>query len=47
MPKRKNEIDKLVDKSKQYLIEEAVELVKKAAKAKFDETVDVHIKHGT
>ncbi|MBU0951944.1 MAG: 50S ribosomal protein L1 [Elusimicrobia bacterium] len=46
MPKRKNEIDKLVDKSKQYLIEEAVELVKKAAKAKFDETVDVHIKLG-
>ncbi|OGS20657.1 MAG: 50S ribosomal protein L1 [Elusimicrobia bacterium RIFOXYA2_FULL_40_6] len=46
MPKRKNEIDKLVDKSKQYLVDEAVELVKKTAKAKFDETVDVHIKLG-
>ena len=37
---------KLVDKSKQYDPQEAMELVTKTAKAKFDETVEAHIKLG-
>ncbi len=39
--KRFNEAKKLVDKTKTYTIEEAVELAKKASTAKFDETVEV------
>lgn len=37
---------KLVDKAKQYEPAEAMELVTKTAKAKFDETVEAHIKLG-
>ena len=37
---------KLIDKSKQYDVKEAIELVTKTAKAKFDETVEAHIKLG-
>ncbi|MFZ7134702.1 MAG: 50S ribosomal protein L1 [Eubacteriales bacterium] len=37
---------KLVDRMKLYDIPEAVELVKQTAKAKFDETVEAHIKLG-
>lgn len=37
---------KLVDKSKQYDPAEAMELITKTAKAKFDETVETHIKLG-
>ena len=37
---------KLIDRSKQYDPEEAVSLVKQTAKAKFDETVELHIKLG-
>ena len=37
---------KLIDKSKQYDVAEAIELVTKTAKAKFDETVEAHIKLG-
>ena len=37
---------KLVDKSKLYDTTEAMELVTKTAKAKFDETVEAHIKLG-
>lgn len=37
---------KLVDKSKQYDPAEAMELITKTAKAKFDETVEAHIKLG-
>lgn len=37
---------KLVDKSKQYEVEEALDLAVKTAKAKFDETVEVHVKLG-
>ena len=37
---------KLVDKSKLYDAQEALELVTKTAKAKFDETVEVHVKLG-
>lgn len=37
---------KLIDKTKQYDAEEALELAVKTAKAKFDETVEAHIKLG-
>ncbi len=40
------EAAKLIDKSKTYEAEEAVALVKKAASAKFDETVELHIRTG-
>ncbi|GHT52541.1 50S ribosomal protein L1 [Endomicrobiia bacterium] len=46
MGKRLNEVAKLVDKSKFYAIEEASALVKETAKAKFDETIELHIKLG-
>jgi len=40
------EAAKLVDRSVQYDIAEAVSLVKKAAVAKFDETIEAHIRLG-
>lgn len=46
MSKRLNETSKLVDKTKNYPLMEAVDLVKQTAKAKFDETVELHIKLG-
>jgi large subunit ribosomal protein L1 len=46
MSKRLEEVSKLVDKNKVYTVEEAVSLVKETAKAKFDETVEVHIRLG-
>lgn len=44
--KRYLESLKLIDRSKAYSIEEAVELLKQVAKAKFDETVEVAIRLG-
>lgn len=44
--KRYQESVKLVDSDKFYTIDEAVELVKKCATAKFDETVEVALKLG-
>ena len=46
MSKRMNEATKLVDKTKFYEISEALDLALKMPKAKFDETVEVHIKLG-
>lgn len=49
MPKRgKNytEVAKLIDRNELYEVADAVDLVVKASKAKFDETVEVHIKLG-
>ena len=44
--KRYVEAAKLVDKTQVYDIQEAVALVKKAANAKFDETIEAHLRMG-
>jgi large subunit ribosomal protein L1 len=44
--KKYQEASKLVDKSKTYAPEEAIELAKKASYAKFDETVELHLRMG-
>ena len=44
--KRYVEATKLVDRANLYDVEEAVALVKKAASAKFDETIEAHIRLG-
>ena len=44
--KRYQEVLKLVDKEKAYTPREAIELVKRTATAKFDETVEVALKLG-
>lgn len=46
MSKRMAEAAKLVDKNKLYALTEAVDLLKQAAKAKFDETVELHVHLG-
>ena len=44
--KKYQEASKLLDKSKAYSPEEAIELAKKASYAKFDETVELHLRMG-
>ena len=44
--KRYLEAKKLVDDSKVYEVKEAMELLEKFPKAKFDETVELHVKLG-
>ena len=44
--KRYVEAAKLVDKTKLYELEEAAEIIKKTASAKFDETIEAHLKLG-
>ena len=44
--KRYNEAAKLVDKAQQYSVAEALDLAVKTASAKFDETVELHVKLG-
>lgn len=46
MAKRLKELSKLVDANKFYSVEEAADLVKQTAKAKFDESVEIHIRLG-
>ena len=46
MGKRYVESAKLVDKNKKYQINEALELIEKMPKAKFDETVELHVRLG-
>ncbi|HPA94419.1 MAG TPA: 50S ribosomal protein L1 [Petrotogaceae bacterium] len=44
--KKYNEVKKLVDRTKFYALDEAIELVKKMSYAKFDESVEVHVQLG-
>ncbi len=44
--KRYNESSKLIDKEKKYSADEAFEIIEKMPKAKFDETVELHVKLG-
>lgn len=44
--KKYNEVKKLVDRTKFYNLDEAIELVKKMCYAKFDESVEVHVQLG-
>ena len=44
--KRYNESVKLIEKGKKYEIKEALEIIEKMPKAKFDETVELHVKLG-
>ena len=46
LAKRYAESAKLVEKDKEYEIKEALELIEKMPKAKFDETVELHVKLG-
>ena len=48
MRKGKNYVEsaKLIDRAKQYDVTEAIDTMLKTAKAKFDETVEIHIKLG-
>ena len=46
LAKRYAESSKLVDKNKEYEIKEALDLIEKMPKAKFDETVELHVKLG-
>ena len=44
--KKYTEAAKLVDRATQYDVAEAISLVKKTAVAKFDETVEAHVRLG-
>ncbi|MBR3162997.1 MAG: 50S ribosomal protein L1 [Clostridia bacterium] len=46
MAKRYEESAKLVDSKKEYEISEALELIEKMPKTKFDETVELHVRLG-
>ena len=46
MSKRSQEIEKLIDKTKHYKLDEAIDILKKIPKTKFDETVEIHIRLG-
>ncbi len=46
LSKRYAESVKLVDKSKEYSVKEALEIIEKMPKPKFDETVELHVKLG-
>ena len=46
MSKRYAESKKLIDNTKEYEIKEALEIIEKMPKTKFDETVELHVKLG-
>ena len=46
MSKRYSESIKLIDTAKEYEIKEALDIIEKMPKAKFDETVELHVKLG-
>lgn len=46
MGKRIAELEKKIDPKKRYALEEAVNLIKETSKAKFDETIEIHVRLG-
>ena len=44
--KRYQEAEKLIDRKKSYAVKEALDLIEKMPKTKFDETVELHVKLG-
>lgn len=46
VPKRIRELREKVDRERDYSLDEAIQLVKECATAKFDETVELHLKTG-
>src|SRR2546425_2410771 len=46
LAKKRAKVEALIDKTRKYSVEEACLLVKKAAVAKFDETVDLAVRLG-
>ena len=46
MSKRYEESKKLVDSNKEYEVKEALEIIEKMPKTKFDQTVELHVKLG-
>ena len=46
MGKRYEESSKLIEKNKKYSIQEALEVIEKMPKTKFDETVELHVRLG-
>ncbi len=46
MSKRMNKLTKLIDKTKNYSAEEAIELIKQTSKTKFDANVELHARLG-
>ena len=46
MSKRYEESSKLIEANKKYSINEALEIIEKMPKAKFDETVELHVRLG-
>src|SRR5262245_50006731 len=46
MGKRTVALEKDIDRSKTYSVEQAAGMVKKAATAKFDETIEIHVRLG-
>ena len=46
MSKRYDESSKLIEANKKYSINEALEIIEKMPKAKFDETVELHVRLG-
>ena len=46
MGKRYEESKKLIEKNKKYTINEALEMIEKMPKTKFDETVELHVRLG-
>jgi large subunit ribosomal protein L1 len=44
--KRFNEATKLIERSKEYSVDDAIEKIKSSSKAKFDETIDIAIRLG-
>ena len=45
-PKDNKQADNIIDREKQYTIEEAISLVQKTAKTKFDSSVEAHFRLG-